>query len=360
MWDVICIGAGPSGSTTARVAAEGGLSVLLVEKRTVPGKKSHCAGGMGWTLAEKLSIEEIIEKRIYSIVSQFGTKKMVFSQERPFLVMVQRSRFDRLLAERAEKAGAKLRTSSSVIGAEAGCVTIKDKGTGKIYKEKTRFIVFADGVNSIAHKTMGIGFKRDKKNLLFAVSYEIEYKNNPIEEVYLYFKRELPWAYYWIFPKKDLLDIGVGGLAQEMPQNLWRHLDQFFRENDITRGRKIVRKKGGPIPCQLGSIFSNSSSCVVGDAGGMVNPLTGGGIFYAIDAGEIAGMLLRSAIESNGTLSSYFRRFLLTSDYFCLKTLNMSNLFCYFLSKLIDEPLYHGQFRFIAPVFWWLHKEVMG
>ena len=62
-WDVIIIGAGPAGSTAADLIAKAGFDVLMIEKDKEPGLHNSCAGGMPYTLAQKLRINnKIIEK----------------------------------------------------------------------------------------------------------------------------------------------------------------------------------------------------------------------------------------------------------------------------------------------------------
>ena len=99
IWDVVVVGAGPAGSSAARVAAEGGASVLLIDRARFPRYKT-CGGGLiGIALAHlPASVLPTVEQEVREVrFSLRGGALKTHRRRRPFLALVQRERFDEAL-----------------------------------------------------------------------------------------------------------------------------------------------------------------------------------------------------------------------------------------------------------------------
>ena len=110
-WDVIVVGAGPAGSTAARVAAEAGARVLLLDRARFPRYKT-CGGGItGFSLkAMPDAARSAFEAEITDFgLSRRGRDRVMLHADQPFLGMVQRERFDQLLVDAAVAASAVFR-----------------------------------------------------------------------------------------------------------------------------------------------------------------------------------------------------------------------------------------------------------
>ena len=319
VFDVVIIGAGPAGSSTANVIAENGFKVALVERDSFPGENNVCAGGMPKFVIDKLGLEDAIEKEIEADVIYFpwGEKRIKRKN-----VTVYRHIFDKLLAERAVEKGAKLFTKNVVMD-----VSIEDDhvvviGTNKSFKSK--LVVFADGPNTLAYRKFGIGFKPEKDKTVVAVVCEVECKNNPYNEFEMYADPKIvEWGYGWVFPKKNTVNIGVGCLYSFLGDNILKRLKYFIESykpvSSRFRGRQMVWLRASPIPaCPAEKIYGNRM-LVVGDAAGMVDPISGGGIFHAITGGTIAGQVCVEALSeenfSADYLSIYQRKWFRTTNY---------------------------------------------
>jgi geranylgeranyl reductase family protein len=349
--DVVVIGSGPAGSSTANIVAGAGYNVLLIEKDEWPGKNNVCGGGMSEQRANKLKLpDKMIEKRIPYEVHHFPWG--VF-ENRQRHATVLRNKFDRYLAEKAVDNGSKLVTSTKAVNIKRrdGRVVVYISNNKNMSTISSDLVIFADGVNTLAKK-FGIGFKRDKNNTSLGLVYEIEWKENPIDYYELFYDKNISrWGYGWIFPKKDLLNVGVGSRISKIRGNIKDMMNYFMKSPVVStkiQGRKILTKKAALIPLAPAREIHDQSMLVVGDAAGMVYPFFGAGIESAIVAGEIAGRVAISALEENDFskqfLSVYKKEWEKTGNYALMKRqstmskflLPLSNLDAYILQKFMN------------------------
>ncbi|MBU1853385.1 MAG: NAD(P)/FAD-dependent oxidoreductase [Candidatus Omnitrophica bacterium] len=349
-WDVIVIGAGPAGSTASRIIAEAGIDVLMIEKDKEPGLHNPCAGGMPYALAQKLGLDSrIIEKEIYGCVLHFNSYEKRLYRRYPLFVTVYRKVFDRFLADQAVTAGASLFLSTRVYDVKmrhtAIEVFIEDLTTERKIQVNSKLVVFADGVNTLAMRTFGVGFKKRPDNTCLALTYELDCQNNFSDMVEIFFNSyDIPWGYYWIFPKKDRLNVGVGCTCSKVKRNLKVCLEEFIKNHHLLRHRKKMRFTAGLIPISLARRTSCDSCFIVGDAAGMVNPLTGGGLVYAVKSGELAASTcietLKQGKDRVRVFSQYTTKLRMTRHYWCLKVLDFVNRTCMNLSGMVNRSLY--------------------
>jgi flavin-dependent dehydrogenase len=138
-YDVVVVGAGPAGSTAARVAAEKGLKVLLVDKSKFPREKV-CGGYLSYKTLALLShglSESVIEQKIYGVKlydgQYIGSKKMI---SQLLGITVQRSSFDTFLVQNAIQSGVHFIDSCRILQVE----NMKDTAGVKVYSENGIFI----------------------------------------------------------------------------------------------------------------------------------------------------------------------------------------------------------------------------
>ena len=349
--DVVVIGSGPAGSSTANIVAGAGYNVLLVEKDEWPGKNNVCGGGMSEQRADKLKLpDKIVEKRIPYEVHYYPWG-VYENRERHASIL--RNKFDRYLAERAEENGSTLLTSTKVVDVKRrdGRIVVYTSNNKNIATISSDLVIFADGVNTLAKK-FGIGFKRNNNNTALGLVYEIECKENPIDHYEMFYDRNISgWGYGWIFPKKDLMNVGVGCRISNIRGNIKDMMHYFINSPVVStkiQGRKILNKKAALIPLAPAREIHDQSMLVVGDAAGMVYPFFGAGIENAIVAGEIAGRVAISALEENDFskqfLSVYKKQWEKTGNYALMKRqslmskflLPLSNLDAYILPKYMN------------------------
>jgi len=279
MYDVIVVGAGPAGSSAARAAAEKGLNVLLLEKDSYPGENNACGGGVNPHTYEKLKLpKRIVQKEIkgISFYSTFLGKESHsrFEFSKPAATVLRRE-FDKYLAEKAQDAGAELLTNTFVREVKKNKVYSTKRYEGKI-------IVGADGTFSVVRRDMGLP---EPSKTAAGLVYEVktDYDTSDIE---LFYDPALKGGYIWVFPKKDVLNVGIGTMGK--PVNFKKMLDAFIKERfkkcEVTRRTAGVVPLTGPVKQSV-----KGNKLLVGDAAGHTGVAFGEGIHYAVDIGELAG-----------------------------------------------------------------------
>ncbi|TFG26323.1 NAD(P)/FAD-dependent oxidoreductase, partial [Candidatus Thorarchaeota archaeon] len=235
------------------------------------------------------------------------------------MAVALRTDFDKVLLESAVEEGAESR-----VGVRAKSVRFHDDCSEVILKGsesiKARVLVGADGVSSMVARETGLNRKWLSSMITACRVAEVPAKYNEITDRY---SENLDYHFYanlgglpgygWIFPKQDTINIGLG-IVGTYAQGLPRIFDAFVRllkkENLLMQNADLSRAKGALVP--TGGPISKSyvDRCVVlGDAAGMVSPLTGGGIAYAMRAGKHASSVLTKALEKDNLGSSTLRRY---------------------------------------------------
>lgn len=305
-FQVIVVGAGPAGAISAHQLANAGVSVALLEKETLPRYKA-CGGGVTIRAQKHLDfpIDAVIERTVNRcyITSNFKNPYIKTYPE-PISHMTMRDRLDELLAQRATQAGAKLMD---------GCKVSDITDTGAGYRLKTSsgdftadYLIAADGANSIIRKKLEMpAFQRP----FVAVEYETDGSPQALDEwrdmLGLDFGPVLG-GYTWVFPKSDHFSIGAGGDIRAA-KKLDEVTEAYIAYYKDQLGLGEVRKRTGhkiPIAAK-GDAFSKGRTLFVGDAGGLADPLTGEGIYFAIASGKIAARTITDALQNGGTLMAY-------------------------------------------------------
>jgi digeranylgeranylglycerophospholipid reductase len=321
-YDVAVVGAGPAGSVTAKTAAEHGLDVLLIERNQEIGVPVKCAEGVSKEIEKFVAPDKkwiSAEVKGANIYGPDGTKVVMAGDKMEEVgYVLERRLFDKFLASEAARAGADVRVKTEAYG------IIKENGYAKgVYARSmsgdtrifAQVVVGADGVESMVGRWAGINTRLPPHNICVGAEYlmcNIEPDENFSE---FYLGSEIaPKGYVWVFPKGGNcanVGIGIGGDASGENHRAIDYLNAFVRSK-FPNG-KIMAEMYGAVPLS-GPQDENVSDglILVGDAARQVNPLTGGGIIYAMQAGEIAGNVIAEAVQeedfSKLKLSEYDRR----------------------------------------------------
>ena len=285
--DVLVVGAGPAGSATALRLASGGARVLLVERARFPRDKP-CGGGVtGRALRHApCSIDPVVEDEVHTFELRLGYgRSFVRCSDRPLVLMTQRRRLDAHLAEQAAAAGAKLVQGARVdeVSCENGHVTAR-LGRKVV---RASVVVGADGANGIVAKSAGLG-----KDIMRGIALEGNVAWGDLDERRhrgraLFDVGVVPGGYGWVFPKREHANLGVGGWGTVGPR-LRDHLTCLAASyglpltalSDVKGHRLPTRRSGGRV--------SAGRVLLVGDAAGVVDPLSGDGIYEAFVSGRLA------------------------------------------------------------------------
>ncbi len=300
--DVVVIGAGPAGTTIGEKLSMAGFEVLIVEKTDFPGQKKPCGGAISKGFFKELGLAEdkIIEKETNKLIVHQSGQSTELSYQSGF-VTFERERFDSSLAQKAVEKGVNLWTSTLVKdikitnkGAMIQYKKLLKNETGKI---KARLVVFADGAETLAQKTLKIGFQKRPECTLMAAACDLEWKNNSWDSLDFFVSEDIsPFGYGWIFPRRNSINVGVTVLLSKLKQSIKQHLDQLLKLERI-KSHKKTKFGFRLIPQSIAENIFSDSTLVIGDAAGTTDPITQSGIQNAIINARIAANAAKRALE---------------------------------------------------------------
>ncbi len=319
-YDVVVVGAGPGGSIAARTAAEKGARTLLLERDAVIGTPVRCAEAALPKNVEKfVKIEDrFISNYVDKVVlyAPDGTSVRGISENETGMIL-ERCVFDRFLAEQAAKAGADVMTKANV----DGLIIPNGRVDGvyytkfsKRYAVKAGVVIGADGVESRVGRWAGI--KTQLSNCDLESTYQMMLSGIDIEPDTCHFylgSKVAPGGYIWVFPKgTNSANVGIGVSTKLCDAGTaYRNLVEFIRKR--FKNPSVVGEMAGGVPVSkpLKKLWTDGL-LLVGDAGRLCNPLTGGGIYTAILSGYHAGAVAAEAVAkgdtSENTLTLYQKR----------------------------------------------------
>ena len=283
-WDVVVVGAGPAGSSAARVAADRGRRVLLLDAARFPRYKT-CGGGLIGTSLALLppSALAAVEGRVAttSFSLRGGPARRVRST-RPFLALVRREVLDQALVDAAVEAGATFRDHVRVSRLVESAEGVRlSTSAGEL---TAGVVVGADGSSGVVGRHVGVRIARSDLGL------EVELAGvgaDWSQRVHLDWGRD-PGTYGWVFPKGDRLTVGViqrkgeGAATRDYLARLLDGLGLADRERLHDSGH-LTRWREAGSPVRRGAVL------VAGDAAGLLEPWTREGISYALRSGVAAG-----------------------------------------------------------------------
>jgi geranylgeranyl reductase family protein len=286
-FDVIVVGAGPAGSATAIRLARGGARVLLVDKARFPRDKA-CGGGLTGRALRHVpcDVEPVVEHVVDRFVLRAGYRRPITrASTAPLIRMTQRRRLDLHLAEQAAASGADFRDGVRIEELVVG----HDGFTAVVGRSRVdaSYLVGADGANGVVARAarLGEGIVRGvalEGNVPWGVLDPDPYRETAWVELGV-----VPGGYGWVFPKGDHANVGVGGWMDQGP-HLRGHLDRLSREHGVDPSA-LTEVRGHRLPMRrLGAAAARGRVLLVGDAAGLVDPLSGDGIYEAFVSASLA------------------------------------------------------------------------
>ena len=295
-WDVAVVGAGPAGSWTARCLAAGGARVALLDG-SHPREKP-CGGGVTRRAFEL--IEPAIDSAALRVVpvktatfAAGGRSAAVALPEHvrshAALGVVARREFDGALLDAARRAGAEFfpRRVTDLDRTKHGW-RVTAGGT----RLTAAWLVGADGANSFVRRRVSSPFPRTE--LSIATGFYV--RDTTSAEVAIDFE-DTPTGYVWSFPRPDHLAVGACGQADSTtaPSLLARTGNWIARH---VASRPSLDRYSWPIPSLSADAVAQERPAgerwmLVGDAAGLVDPITREGIYFALVSGEHAAVSLR-------------------------------------------------------------------
>ncbi len=296
VFDIMVIGAGPSGAFAAKTAAENGFFTGILEKEQLGqnGRYKACGGAIDWKLVEEIHYPEEKIARFLDSIEIHHMDGEHYSKKGKGAV-IWRSTFDKFLVDMAVSNGAILKEKEALINIEK----INDYYQITTFKEKylAKYVIAADGVSSRTLKLLKWP-PIERNNLVVTVTQEMKQSKVTIDQllgsnnIHLFFgiKKLIPIGYAWLFPKTDIISVGWGNqltLITQARKEYQKFLD-FPIVAQVLDHSQLTKFKAHLIPVGLRPKMYEDRVFAVGDAGGIVDPISGKGIPYAMMSGQIA------------------------------------------------------------------------
>jgi len=223
-YDLVVVGAGPGGAMAAQVAAQAGLSVLLLEKRQEIGSPVRCAEGVGhdplaaFIEPDPLWIAAEVTQAEITVVADGTSRTIRAAGGRGYVL--ERRVFDRRLTERAAQAGAEVRVKTAASGLlmEDGRVRGVSVRRGDFFAARghvnveARVVIGADGVEAQVGRWAGLDVRLPLKDTMVCAQYLLAgIEVDPACTYYTISHELAPGGYAWVFPKGAIRGGGCGG-----------------------------------------------------------------------------------------------------------------------------------------------------
>ncbi|MGA2383567.1 MAG: NAD(P)/FAD-dependent oxidoreductase [Gemmatimonadales bacterium] len=339
--DVLVIGGGPAGCVAAwEAAAAGAQDVLLVERDRAIGAPVRCGEGVG-----SAGLREFLDPDGAPWVSRKITKVIFWAPDDTEVVLgsgdvgyvLDRTRFEPALAERASRAGAEVRISTEAVGIEREDgrwrVTLRGPRGDETWKAKV--VIGADGVETMVGRWAGLDTRVAARHMASMAQYVVRNIALDPDAIYMQFGPSVaPGGYAWIFPKGvGIANVGLGVVALRSDgRSARQYLDDYVRRH-FPGGTVTGMTVGGVITSPTLRRTVGDGILLAGDAAHMINPLSGGGIVAAMKAGRLAGRHAARAIREGDTSARNLKAY--HDDW--MRLLGDAHTLYYKLKETIDK-----------------------
>jgi geranylgeranyl reductase len=296
--DILIIGAGPGGLACAKVLAEHGRRVIVLERKKGIGPKV-CAGGITWDGLIRLVPEHLIERSFSEQHLFTSCQKTVVREKNPIIATISRKALGEWMAAQAAQAGVKLITDISVRSIEGLRVTAETaQGETKVFS--CTQLVGADGANSLVRRSLGIPAVHRGPGINFQFPGRCERMEWHLD------LRAFGCGYAWIFPHNETISIGAySPLGNMSAGRLKRNLLHWAER----QGYQLQE-----LPCLSALInydyrgHAFGPVRLVGDAAGLASGLTGEGIYSAVVSGETVARKIIDPGSSEAAITEIVRK----------------------------------------------------
>ena len=306
-YDVVIAGGGPAGASLGTVLARSGLSAVIVDKRTFP-RPMPC-GGMLSSRCVRI-IEAVYGENVVAGISRasstgcrmFDRNSLIADVDgidRSFFV--DRREMDALLLSEAKRAGCDTIEGDGVVAVDHVDGTVQ-LASGRTIRGA--IIAGADGGDSVVRRTTR-RWRPNRAAAAFGLVADLPFDRLKCDGVpdsyhdrpHIHFGI-LPWGYGWVFPKGDCVSVGVAGMVTRT-RNFRNAFDAFVAELCVDGKAGELRVSGRRLPvADFETSPGQGGILLLGDAAGMVEPITGEGIAFAIESAALAARAIEKALAS--------------------------------------------------------------
>ena len=323
-YDVVIVGAGPSGSTAAKCLAEKEVKVLLIDKEKFPRDKP-CGGGLSTKVLKRFPyVIDLIDSISYGSITYSSSLKyrLKIQRDKPLIATILRKNFDYGLVKIAVAKGVDFLDEKTVTDIKI----LKDKAIIILEdgeKVESEIVIGADGARSVIVEKSNLVKNTDD------ICVSLVQEQTMLEEqlkkyfsekrtIHIFIKIQGIAGYGWIFPKKKHVSVGIGEFESAVDKSkpktnlkeiYEKYIDTLKENNILPRDFKIENPKGSTLPVfPLEKTFADRV-LLCGDAAGFINSITGEGIYYAMTSGEIAANVIDEALKANDTSERFLSKY---------------------------------------------------
>lgn len=322
-YDIVIVGGGPAGVSLGFLLQKAGICNCIIDKQIFPREK--LCGGL---LTEKTflllkniygNLEFPCEKITSSVNLFMGTHKLSGVITNSKFYLVERQKFDNYLLDQYKAYGGMIFEGTSIKK-----ITQKDKHLilENGIEIKYNVLIGADGANSQIRKLIAPTYRPDA--LCLESTYISDFVDNDIN---IYFST-IQNGYGWCFPKNKYYTIGIGGAVNQKTdiKELFIKFSQSINkpiETNNIKGAMVPFGKYVKKPCQ-------NNVLLIGDAAGLVDPITGEGIFFALQSSVYAYNSICEYYNKNKPLYKSYKKSLkkihsIIDDANCFKKIFFNN-----------------------------------
>jgi geranylgeranyl reductase family protein len=298
---VAVLGGGPAGAFAAEQLASAGMNVVLMDEKLAWEKP--CGGGLTYKAYHEYPflLENSTPKRFVTetVLSAPKAGEATLKLGEP-LVIYSRYDLNHMLLERAGHAGAQIE-KTRVTGMTRHGEGWRLSTTGG--SMDTDFCIVATGARN---PLRDVGTQLTAPDTMSALGYYIEGEQSRID---IQFLPKLE-GYIWVFPRCGHLSVGICGKG-EPAASLRKRLERFMDERGISW--KNGRFYSHLLPSLdtkswKGNRVAGEGWMAVGDAAGLVDPITGEGLYYAMRSGDLAAKSLLAEVGGLSERIAHYRK----------------------------------------------------
>jgi len=295
-YDVIVVGGGPAGVSAAKSSALTGAKTLLIERNQLIAALKPC----GQAISKK-TLETAGVKPVQGLVINEVSARVYAPNGRSVKIgetgyMINKTILLQEIAAQAAEHGAEIHVGEAFIDLKRRNGEVLVKTSRGEYSAS--IVIGADGYNSRVARSLGV---QEKSEPIPTLQYLIAgCRPETVDEIRIYLGNDLaPKGYAWIFPVSErIVEVGIGVRGAPLKP----YMDKFIRKFGGGLDGQIIDNRGAPVP--VGGLISKyifDGAILIGDAAGMVIPLTGGGIHSSIASGLAAGEVAGEASQEGDT-----------------------------------------------------------
>ena len=303
MPDIVVVGGGPAGSMSARLLA-GSHDVVVLEDHPVSGTPLQCTGLVSPDVIRMSGVDPTVLNTFSRLNANFPDGS-VFSVEcgETKAVLIDRSGFDVLMAEKAMDAGAEFVYSERCVS----CSVTEDHAkvvTGSGNEYSAQLLVGADGHTSTIRKLV---CSEPPRMQVRGIQLDVKHSCDDQSSIDIWMGSDVaPGFFAWTIPYGDMTRVGLCTEWSYGPPS--DYLPALLRKAGLSDAR-IVSKSAGKIPIGIQSSTYSDRVMLIGDSAGQVKPVSGGGLYPMLMSAESLAHTAEEAFAkgdfSSKVLSSY-------------------------------------------------------